>query len=288
MILVDHQLRVAIKEGKLGTNFEEEFIQPASYDLRIGANVYTSDSLDRPTDLSRNGGAHRIPPYAIAVLQTYETFDMPDDWVGRFGLKSSFARRGLFASTGPQVDPGFKGKLIISLMNQTNRSHVIGYKEEFLTIEFNKLEFRPDQTYHGPYQHREDVGPEILSDLVRLEGMDLTQMQMQFTELTQHVKEWSNLASRFDEFLKVMNDMNQLTQKVLAERRTQPIEPEVVEARDIPIEQAKREILEFFEKHPDEDVYYGDIAEELQLSYSSVIEAFEELKSDGNIEEAEK
>jgi dCTP deaminase len=289
MILVDRQIREMIQRGSLGENFDEGCIQPASYDLRIGANVYSSDSLDRAIDLSRNSGAHRIPPYGIAVLQTYETFTMPDNWVGRFGLKSSFARRGLFASTGPQVDPGFNGKLIVSLMNQTPRSHVIGFKEEFLSIEFHQLSETPQQTYHGPYQHRKDVGPEILSDLVRLEGLDLSQMQSQFTELVQHVKEWQSLAGRFDEFLRVMNDMirrNEELQKMvvdLAAAKSMSI-AEIAETRDISPEDAEKEVLALFHKHHSEQLYYSDIADELNLDFGTVINACKALEDQGLIQ----
>jgi len=207
MILVDHQIREAVRSGKLRIDkFSDDCVQPASYDLRVGHLVYSpsSDRLDKPIDISANGGAHRLPPYGTAVLITFETLGLPDSMVGLFGLKSGFSRRGLHASTAPQVDPGFKGKLFVSIMNLTPVSHIIRYKDTFLSIEFHQLDQRPTKPYEGPYQGREDITPDIFEDLVRLEGLNLTQIQSQFSELSRHLQRWTALAARFDEFLSEM------------------------------------------------------------------------------------
>src|ERR1700722_16398514 len=67
MILVDHQIRDAVRSNYLGI---EDGIQPASYDLRIGAHLYSSTERepDKPIDLGKNGGVYRIPPYGQVVL----------------------------------------------------------------------------------------------------------------------------------------------------------------------------------------------------------------------------
>jgi len=290
MILVDNQIREGVETGKIGIeNFSYESLQPASYDLRIGPLIYTplSETPDKPIDLSTNGGFFRLPPYGNVILMTYETLILPKNMIGRFGLKSGFARRGLFASTGPQVDPGYKGKLFISLLNLVPRSHILNYKETFLTIEFHTLEKEPDKSYEGPYQSMEDINSEILEDLVRLEGLNLAQVQSQFSELTQHIEQWSVLASRFDDFLTEMKSHTKalvdLTNRLgsSAQSAGQPKEP--VYAREISLEDAVQEISELFKKNP--EMYYSDIAEELCLDYGIVMEACQQLQKKGIIEE---
>lgn len=288
MILVDHQIREAVSQGNLGIeNFESACVQPASYDLRIGALVYSPSgpSPDRPVDLSANGGAHRIPPYGSALLMTYELLRLPPTMVGRIGLKSGFARRGLFASTGPQVDPGFEGKLFVSLLNLTPASHVIKYKDTFLSIEFHTLDQPPEKVYDGPYQRRTDITPDILEDLVRLEGLNLSQMQSQFSELTGHVREWSGLAARFDEFLR---EMNRHTKAIdaLARRLSESMrareEYAPLEARRVGLKQATEEALELFKQK--KRLFYSDIAEKLRLDFATIIKACRELERRGLIE----
>ena len=71
MIMVDHQIREAVRVGTLGIeNFVEEGIQPASYDMRIGDRLYsaTASEPDRPINLALNGHAYRIPPYGQVVV----------------------------------------------------------------------------------------------------------------------------------------------------------------------------------------------------------------------------
>ncbi|ALA60177.1 dCTP deaminase domain-containing protein [Nitrospira moscoviensis] len=284
MILVDHQIRDAVRDGKLGIeNFSEDLVQPASYDLRIGNLVYSPSSShpDQPVNLSENGRAYRIPPYGTALLMTHETLTIPINMIGRFGLQSRYARRGLIASTGPQVDPGYKGKLSVSLLNLTPASHVISYLDPFLSIEFHSLDETPDRPYHGPYQNMKAIGPEILEDLVRLEGVNLAQMQSQFTELTQHVQEWTSLARRFDDFL---NEMRRQTAafEEFARRITDSEQQAPREVRQISQKQAMEEVLELFRTRG--RLYYSDIAEALRLDFSTVIQACEALERQGFIE----
>lgn len=293
MPLVDRQIHEAVRQGELGIdNFAPELVQPASYDLRVGPLVYAAPNPDRPTDLSRNGGAFRLPPYASALFMTYESLHMPITLAGRFGLTSSFARKGLVASTGPQVDPGFEGKLFVSLVNLAPVSHVIKYKDTFLSIVFERLDAKPDHPYRGPYQGKFDITGEILEDLVRLEGVNLSQMQSQFTELAEHVKAWSTLAARFDEFL-----LGMTRQAEALARHTEAVERLVnrfaeqapmpplgaVEARQVDGAQAKAEILDLFRRRR-ERLYYSDIAETLRLDFATVIDACRELEHEGLIE----
>lgn len=278
MILVDHQIREKVGNAQVIKPFEEKCIQPASYDLRIGAHVYAPPNPDQPFDLSQNGGAYRLPPYGNAVITTYEDLKLPSTMVGRIGLKSGFARKGLVASTGPQIDPGFEGKLFVSVFNVTAVSHVLEYKDTFLTIEFHVLDEPPRQTYRGPYQGKYTIGAEVLDTLVRLEGMTLSQIQSQFTELDRHIKAWSHLASRLDEFL---SEMRQHTQAILQLSAHINSRQGPVEARQLKIKEATDEILALFQKR--KRLFYSDIAEELRLDIATVITACEELTRKGLI-----
>jgi dCTP deaminase len=288
MVLVDSQIRDEINSGNLRIdNFDEACIQPATYDLRIGPLIYSPSSPepDKPIDISRNGGAHRIPAYGFVVLTTYETLYFPPDMVGRFGLKSGFARKGLFASTGPQVDPGYEGKLFVSVLNLTPAACVVTYKDTFLSIEFNKLDKKPDKTYEGPHQGRRDISPEIIEDLVRFEGLNLSQMQNQFSELTHHINEWGNLAIKFENFLKEMtkqtNAITALTKKI-GEPVWEQKDVQLIKTRHVSLQQALKEILELFRK--ERRLFYSDIVEALHLDYQTVMKACDRLEKKGLIE----
>jgi dCTP deaminase len=282
MILVDTQIRDKVGSTGIVAPFDTNCVQPASYDLRIGSVVYAPPKPDEPMDLSANGGVYRLPPYGNAVLTTYENLKLPPNLLGRIGLKSGFARRGIVASTGPQIDPGFKGKLFVSVFNLAAASHVFKYQDTFLTIEFHELEAAPEKTYEGPYQGRYSIGAEVLDALVRLEGMTLSEMQTQFTQLERHVKAWSEMAGRIDEFLL---EMKQHTAAIadLSTRMKESIEIQApLEARAVPLDQAVGEILNLFRKR--KRLFYSDIAEALRLDFATVVRACEHLQRKGLIE----
>lgn len=288
MILVDHQIRQAVADKELGIkNFDDDSVQPATYDLRIGARVYagSEEKPDRPIDLTKNGGTYRIPPYGQVILTTYETLKIPPNIAGRFGLISSLTRKGLFASTGPQVDPGYEGKLIVSLLNLMPVGHVISYLEKFLSIEFHTLDKEPEKTYQGPHQGQTDVDAETLRDLGRLEGFNLSQMQSQFTELSQHMREWSSLATRFDEFLEKMTRQTEAMEKLakqIPKQASAARDYTPVETRQIKPGQARKEILALFKQR--KRLYYSDIAETLRLDFATVVETCQKLERQGLIE----
>ncbi len=283
MILVDREIRNAVKEQHLLIrNFDESGVQPASYDLRIGNLVYAPPNPDQPLDLSTDGGFYRLPPYGNAVLTTHEDLKLPDDMAGHIGLKSGLARRGLFASTGPQIDPGFEGKLFVSVFNLTATSQLLKYLDTFLTVEFHGLESKPEKTYQGPYQGKYTAGAEVIDPLVRLEGVSLSQMQAQFTELQQHVKEWANFAGRFDEFL---TELRKHTEAIARLTAAEGDDRSPLEARRLSLQQAMDEVLRLFREK--KRLFYSDIMEALQLDLGTVVKACDELTRKGLIEGAQ-
>jgi dCTP deaminase len=288
MILVDYQIREAVRSGALTIeNFSDDGIQPASYDMRIGDRLYSASAAEpeKPIDLATNGHAYRIPPYGQVVLLTHETLKLPRNMVGRFGLTSSLTRKGLSASAGPQVDPGYEGKLFVTLWNQTPVSHMIEYLDKFLSIEFNQLEKEPEHTYSGPYQGRRDVSSDILRDLVvRAEGFNLNQMQSQFTALASHLEEWSAFVKRADTFIAMMEKHNEIMEKLVNAPQMQLAAngPLPITTRRTSIKRAMAEILELFKTN--RQLFYSDIAEALNLDFATVIEACDRLQKEGRIE----
>ncbi len=282
MILVDRQIKDIIDSVGIISPFDDNCIQPASYDLRIGPFVYTSPNPEKPIDLSANGGFYRLPPYGNVVLTTLEDLKFPKDMLGRIGLKSGFTRKGIIASIGPQIDPGFEGKLFVSIFNISAVSHVLKYQDTFLTIEFHTLDQQPDKVYEGPYQGKYSISAEVLDSLVRLEGMTLSQMQTQFTELESHVRAWSQLAGRFDEFLSEMTKHTNAIEKLTSLNKYNKNIQIPIETRNLPHKQSMNEILDLFRKR--KRLFYSDIMETLQLDLSTVIDACDELQRKGLIQ----
>lgn len=283
MILVDRQISQLVSDNQLGiTNFDPAQVEPATYDLRIGEKVLDPEHPEQPIDVSANGGSFRLPPYGNVVLETYENLSLPPNIAGRIGLKSGFARRGIMASTGPQIDPGFKGKLFVSLFNMTAASHILSFLEPFLTIEFHLLEEQPDRPYEGPYQDKYSPSPDILEALSHLEGVTLHQMQTRFTELLQRIDTWSTQMSRIDEFLRVMQGQTEAINRLVALSEGENL-PSAGVLRELSLEEAIAETLKLFQSKG--RLTYSEIVEALHLDLETVLAACDQLLERGLIEE---
>lgn len=175
MILNDKQINEAVSKGeiKIG-DFSEDCIQPASYDMRIGPLGYVSTNKeiinikDKGLLILRRGD--------FGVVETLESIELPLNYVARFGIRSQFSRKGLFAATGPQIDPGYKGRLFISLINLSPTDIALTYKQKFCTIEIHKLSEPVSKAYDGPYQGQFELTYKEIDPLIQ-------QGQMPFSEI---------------------------------------------------------------------------------------------------------
>ncbi len=135
MLLSDSQITEEINSHGIEiTPFDQRMLQPASYDLKIGKDVAVVPQNGNSIVNLEDNGVFVIPPYTPAVIYTMEHLKLSLHIVGRFGLKSALSRRGMYASVGPQVDPGFEGKLSVTLFNLTPVAVPLNYGDSFLSL----------------------------------------------------------------------------------------------------------------------------------------------------------
>jgi len=143
MMLPDWKIRKEI----LIEPFNEESLQPAGYDLRVGDEAYLNGRI---IDVRKEGGVI-IPPKAYALLLTLERVKLPDDVMGDMKLRSSLAREGLVGSLA-WVDPGWDGNLTLMVFNASEKPVGLKYGERFVQIAFIRLEGPSRNPYRGNYQ----------------------------------------------------------------------------------------------------------------------------------------
>ncbi len=123
--------------------FSAESLKSASCAVRLGAKViyWKEDQADTdPVELYLDDGEEfKINPNSIVFVNTEEYFRIPDYIAIRFNLHIEFVHRGLLLGTGPLVDPGFQGRLLIPLHNLTTNAYSIRRGEEIIWVEFTKV-----------------------------------------------------------------------------------------------------------------------------------------------------
>ena len=186
MILTDELITEANSEGWVRIEpFEPDQIQPASYDLRIGPEAATSSSGEKIN--VREKGFIELAPSDFAIVVSEEKISLDNRHTARFGLRSKWARKGIVATTGAQIDPGFQGRLTVGLTNLTSKKIALSHLDDFLTVEFHRLQKPVGETYSGPYQGRNSLKGEDLEDVFDREVMSMSEITKSLRSLTSNV-----------------------------------------------------------------------------------------------------
>ena len=292
MPMSDVEIQGALNRKEIAIDpFDPKMLQPASYDLRVGKNAATVPTNGDPRVNLEKEGVLFIPAYAPAVVWTLEELRLSTSYVGHFGLKSKLARRGLAASVGIQIDPGFTGPLSVTLQNMTPSPVTLNYRGDFLTLELERLAVPASRPYDGEYQGRKTFLAGELDPVIGFKGHALTDVVKGFDDLRDGVKGIAEMSQKLDEFMQqhreeirsmqefnraTLTEMKKLVEYIVGERRT------TVVLRAIPHDQAKQEILRAF-KEARGSLFYSDIAERLRLDLELVVELCKELESEGHI-----
>ena len=170
--------------------FEAGQVQSATYDFRVGEHGATTSTKEIVNIKER--GYLMIAPGDFGVVTVLEKLEMSPQYTGRLGLRSKYARKGLIATTGTQIDPGYRGRLIIGVTNLTPKSVSLPYKDDFITIEFHKLEEPTKNPYNGPFQDKFELGPEEIEFITESEGMALSEVLTTLQSLSRNVGTLSN------------------------------------------------------------------------------------------------
>lgn len=185
-MMSDAEIRAAIGEGLLAIEpMDERSLEPASYDMRIGDEAYLSDSAAK-VDLAARGLV-AIEPGESAVVATRERIRCGPQVAAQIGLASLYARQGLVLLSGPQVDPGFDGVLVVRLANTAPRRVSLAYEAPFLTVQFFKLSRPVDRPYRGERQGQKGITPRDIEDLHNPTGPTLGGIWRALTQLTKEV-----------------------------------------------------------------------------------------------------
>lgn len=222
MILTDSDIRQAIGKSEILIEpFAERQVQPASYDLRVGAAGISTTSKGKVNVETR--GFFELRPGDFGILLTRESLRFDASHTARIGLRSKYARKGVIATMGPQVDPGFRGRLKIGVTNLTPNTISFPFEDDFVTLEIHKLSRPSSSPYDGPYQGVEDLSPADIEVVTEGENMGfaeivdtLAALSRNVNQLTEGMKDLRNADERHRQEIRIMAWVVGLGMTVLA------------------------------------------------------------------------
>ena len=166
--------------------FNPANIKEASYALRVAVDGLIIDGQaypvghEYPQDKMYQGAFIEIKPGRIAVLSTQEELKMPNNLVGRLGIRLNFAAAGLSGLMGIQVDPYYgqdypHERLFIRVANLGNDPVRIKPGDPVFNVEFSEVSgvTRPPH----PKGETWDRVLEILKDQTDASWTHLTRVQ---------------------------------------------------------------------------------------------------------------
>ena len=150
MILSDKTIKqIILNQGTYLVNpFNEEYLQPCSYDMSLGCELktITGESIDL-----RNG-TYKLKPMEFILGSTDEKVHIPRDLVGHVDGKSSIGRLGVFihVSSG-YIDAGYTGNITLEIFNCSDKEFELYHGMSIAQIVFETLTTPVDR----PYGHSE-------------------------------------------------------------------------------------------------------------------------------------
>lgn len=124
--------------------YDRAALKSASYEMHIGGRFIYWDENERKFDEVIDRRQRRyviLPPNSITFVQVEPQFRLPNYIAVRFNLRITHVHRGLLLGTGPLVDPGFHGKLLVPLHNLTAYEYYLDTEKALIWVEFTKTTF---------------------------------------------------------------------------------------------------------------------------------------------------
>jgi len=212
-LLTDIELRDALKTEDLEIDpFDEESLQAASYDMRLGnrALITKTVSLEELKGKIQKEEVKEInvekeesltvPGGAFALVSTLERIKLPNNYAGHIGMRTYYTRKGLSILSGLQIDPGWDGVLVLGLANLSPRSITLDYKDKLCTIEIHKLNRSVEKPYQGKFMAEQREGRIPVSDkdyLRTIETMSVSDLTKALIDLSQNVGTLGNWVKGF-------------------------------------------------------------------------------------------
>jgi dCTP deaminase len=191
-MLADSEIREAIDQQALQIKpFQPKNLEPASYDLRAGRILLARRGI---VDLSREPVVLRHGDWA--EIESLEAVELPLNIAATVGVRSSLTRRGLDWFSGPQIDPGYKGRIYISVFNASVTPIDIGYGMAFATLTFYRLARDASRSYEGKFQKQLTFPEEDVERMLKMESYNVSDLITSVGLLQQTVDKLTRTSER--------------------------------------------------------------------------------------------
>lgn len=173
-ILSDIDIKKAIESREIEIKpFSPDSVEPASYDFSIGRVLLAGKGIVDPKKekiVLRTGD--------WAEIETLESIKLSSSIAATYGIRSSVTRRGIDWFGGPQIDPGYEGRIFVSIFNPTSEGFEIEYNKPFCTVIFHSLTSKTSKPYSGKFQQNFSFPEEDVERMLKMQSPTLADVVM--------------------------------------------------------------------------------------------------------------
>lgn len=156
--IVDEDLELLARAGQLITHeFSADRIRQACYELRASDTFWEISSKDEDKRKVLTDG-YLLAPKTPVVSITRESISLPPDVLARILTKGQLFSVGILP-VNTYADPGFDGRLGITLWNASNRWIRIAPDQPIAKIEFQRLPRPVARPYAGQHGYETEIWP---------------------------------------------------------------------------------------------------------------------------------
>jgi deoxycytidine triphosphate deaminase len=123
--------------------YDPSRLKSASYEIEFNEGdliLWHQDTNNKEIRTLANDAAfYELEKNSIAFINLKTKFRLPDYIALRFNLQIQLVHSGLLLGTGPLVDPGFVGNLLIPVHNLTANKYRFKGTDGFIWVEFTKV-----------------------------------------------------------------------------------------------------------------------------------------------------
>jgi len=121
-------------------DFDAGALKSSAYEMHLGNEfMFWKDNIRQHIKKMPDGAPFILPQNSITYVTTKEVFFIPDYLALRFNLLIEFVHRGMLLGTGPLVNPGFSGRLMIPIHNLTTNQYEIRVGAPIISVEVTKI-----------------------------------------------------------------------------------------------------------------------------------------------------
>jgi dCTP deaminase len=164
--LSDVEIKDAIQSKDISIEpFDERDLEPSSYDFRVGRALIAGKGVSGKEDFPLY-----LKPGDWMEIESLENVKISQKIGVIIGMPSGMSRKGILAFSGLHIDPGYRGKIFITLFNPSSDTFKIECEQKLCTLIFFKFDKNPSKTYEGKYQDQYGFPEKDIEWMIRLKA----------------------------------------------------------------------------------------------------------------------